>query len=91
MRKYGRTDSNHTEIVNALRRCGYSVVSLASVGGGVPDLLVGVRGKNLLIEIKADKKKVLTMDQVRFFDTWRGNAERVNNIDEAIKYIQEQT
>lgn len=43
MRKYGRTDSNHAEIAAALRKAGASVVSLASVGNGCPDLLVGFR------------------------------------------------
>ena len=45
MRKFGKTDANHADIVDALRRVGASVVSLASVGNGVPDLLVGFNGR----------------------------------------------
>ena len=36
-----RVDQNHVEIVKALRDHGAFVVSLATVGKGVPDLLVG--------------------------------------------------
>ncbi len=37
MRLKGRTDSNHTEIVKALRKCGALVLSLANLGKGAPD------------------------------------------------------
>lgn len=43
MRRAARTDANQTAIVEALRKCGASVQSLAAVGKGVPDLLVGLR------------------------------------------------
>lgn len=76
MRRAARTDSNHAEVVDALRRCGASVQSLASVGGGVPDLLVGFRGHTLLIEIKDGQKppseRALTPDQVAWHSGWRG-------------------
>ncbi len=36
-----KIDDNQTEIVKALRSRGHLVQSLAAVGGGVPDLLVG--------------------------------------------------
>ena len=45
MRRAARTDSNHEEIVKALRAVGATVQSLAGVGHGVPDLLVGYQGK----------------------------------------------
>src|SRR3972149_1571025 len=54
--KHGRTDANHTEIVNALQAIGASVTSLADVGGGCPDLLVGYRGQNMLLEVKDGRK-----------------------------------
>lgn len=40
MRRAARTDTNHGEVVKALTRCGCLVQSLASLGGGVADLLV---------------------------------------------------
>ena len=56
MRKRAKLDVNHLEIVATLRKCGASVVSLASLGDGVPDLLVGYRGKTALVEIKDGDK-----------------------------------
>lgn len=52
MRLKARTDANHSEVVKALRNAGCSVQSLAATGRGVPDLLVGRDGKNLLMESK---------------------------------------
>lgn len=56
MTTYGRTDANHAEIVAALRAAGAAVQSLASVGEGVPDLLVAFRGAWYVIEAKDGKK-----------------------------------
>lgn len=76
MRKHGRIDANHAAIVEALRGIGASVVSLADLGHGVPDLLVGFRAQNLLLEVKngdqPPSKRKLTTDEQRFFDSWRG-------------------
>lgn len=76
MRRAARTDRNQAEIVEALRRCGASVQSLASVGGGVPDLLVGFKGQTLLIEVKDGQKppsgRELTQDQAEWFFDWQG-------------------
>ena len=73
-----RIDANQREIVKVLKQCGASVTSLAAVGKGVPDLLVGYRGHTLLMEIKDGKKppahRKLTSCQVSFHSTWRGGA-----------------
>jgi hypothetical protein len=34
-----KTDVNHAEIKAALEQCGWRVLDLSAVGGGVPDLL----------------------------------------------------
>ena len=66
MRRRGKTDLNQTEIVDALRRCGYLVQSLAAMGDGVPDLLVYRRDCGLrLLEVKGSQGK-LTPDQIEF-------------------------
>ena len=52
MRKRAKLDVNHLEIVATLRKCGASVVSMASLGGGVPDILVGWNSRTCLMEIK---------------------------------------
>jgi hypothetical protein len=86
-RRAARTDSNQTEIVDALRKCGASVLSLAPLGNGVGDLLVGARNLNFLLEVKDGSKPPLTPDQVGFHATWKGQIVIVNSVDEALKAI----
>ena len=78
MRRAARTDSNQEEIVKALRAVGATVQSLAGVGHGVPDLLVGYEGKTILMEVKDGKKspshRELTPDQVKWIDNWTGGS-----------------
>jgi Holliday junction resolvase len=71
MRTKGRTDANQTVIVETLRAIGASVISLANIGNGCPDLLVGYHGKTYLLEVKTPCGK-LTPDQVEFIDRWDG-------------------
>ena len=71
MRRAARTDSNHLELVKAFRTLGCSVLSLAAVGKGVPDLLVSIKGITWLVEVKMPKGKE-TQDQVEFASTWQG-------------------
>jgi len=71
MRRAAKVDSNHAEIVAALRQVGCSVQSLAAVGGGCPDLLVGRGGKAWLLEVKAERGR-MTPDQVVWFGLWGG-------------------
>ena len=57
MRRAAQVDGNHAEIVTALRSvAGVSVCSLAGLGDGVPDLLVGARGLSYLCEVKDGEK-----------------------------------
>jgi len=54
-----RIDGNHTEIVDALRRSGRLVLSLARMGEGVPDALTYRADEGFrLIEIKMPKGKI---------------------------------
>ena len=73
----------------ALRKCGCTVQSLAAVGKGVPDLLVGRAGKNYLLEVKDGNKprsaRELTPDELGWLLGWRGSATVVETIDEALK------
>lgn len=91
MHKYGRIDENQPEIVAALRKIGCSVEILSSVGGGCPDLLVGLDYKNYLMEVKPGFKppseRRLTAEEKKFHGTWRGQVNVVNNIHEAFKVI----
>ena len=71
MRHKASLDANHTEIVAGLRHIGATVVDLAKVGKGCPDLLVGWRGKTYLMEIKTKTGHMrATIEQ--FFRSWTG-------------------
>jgi Holliday junction resolvase len=85
---YARIDTNHKEIVKALRELGATVVSLASMKHGCPDLLVGYAGETLLMEIKRDAKAKFTSDQLEFLGKWKGGAiSRVDSVDAAIRAL----
>lgn len=72
-----KRDHNEPKLVEYLRRCGASVELISS--GGIPDLLVGWFGLNFLMEVKSDTGR-LTEYQIKFFDTWRGQADIVRTI-----------
>lgn len=63
----------------------------ADLGRGFPDLVVGVRGRNLLLEVKDGKKppsaRRLTAPEQDFFDRWSGQVAVVNSLDEAIELV----
>ena len=86
-----RIDSNHVEIVRGLRAVGASVQSIATVGNGCPDLLVGVRGFNFILEVKdgskSESRRRLTDDEKKWHDSWRGNVRIVTCLDEALDAI----
>ena len=76
-----RVDGNHKEIVKAVEQAGCSVLSLADKGHGCPDLLVGFRGDNYLVEVK-NGAGALTDDQQRFINKWRGQVMVIRSIEE---------
>jgi Holliday junction resolvase len=83
-----RVDQNHVEIVKALRDYGAFVVSLATVGKGVPDLLVGYKRHTILMEIKYGNNK-LTEDQIVFHGKWTGGILAVvSDIESAIRVLK---
>jgi hypothetical protein len=88
MRRAARVDANHAVIVGALLRCGATVQSLAAVGQGCPDLMVGFRGRTLLMEVKdGDKipsKRRLTPDQQEWHAAWAGHVVVVESVEQAI-------
>lgn len=68
MRLRARVDTNHVEIVAALRRAGWLVSSLARQGRGCPDLICYKAGAGLrLVEVKT-KRGSLTDDQQGWVD-----------------------
>jgi hypothetical protein len=86
-----KIDANQTQIVNNLRQIGVSVFITSMLGKGFPDLVLGYRGKNYLIELKDGNKvksqKKLTDHEQRFFDSWQGQVAKCESIEEIIKVI----
>ena len=78
MRRAAKIDANQTAVVQALRQLGATVQSLAAIGDGCPDLLVGYRGQTLLLEVKDGSKppsaRRLTPDQLAWHGKWQGGA-----------------
>lgn len=72
MRRAARVDANQGTIVAALRAAGCFVQSLAMVGQGCPDLLVGYRGKWFVMEVKdgakAPSDRRLTQDEKKWHE-----------------------
>ena len=71
MRRAARTDANHTEIVKAIKSCGFVVHDTSAVGGGFPDLTAWRATHGVvLIEVKdgnkPPSKRTLTPDQIKF-------------------------
>ena len=92
MRRAARTDANHAGIVEALRQIGCAVQSLATVGGGCPDLLVRAPDMRLvLLEVKDGAKRAsarrLTPDQVQWHQQWGAPVAVVLDVQEAIAAV----
>ena len=92
MRRAARVDANQTQIVSALRAAGASVEQLSAVGKGCPDLLVGYRNVNILMEIKDGEKtpseRKLNSDQIVWHRDWKGVVFLVTSVEEALRALE---
>lgn len=82
-----KTDRNQKDIVDALRKAGFSVQCLSAVGKGFPDLLVGFDFENYLIEVKDGLKAKLNDDQVIWHNKWNGHVTVIHNMEELNTFI----
>jgi hypothetical protein len=91
VRKFGRIDDNQKVIVKQLRNYGCSVLSIASIGNGAPDIIVGFKGNNYLFELKDSSKpksaQKLTADEIAFAGSWRGQIHTANNLETILRII----
>ena len=92
MRRKAKRDVNEGGIVDGLRGIGASVNRINEED--LPDLLVGFRGKNYLIEIKAPpgprggvSGRTLTTGQLKWAMDWRGQIDMARDLDEALRII----
>lgn len=91
MRRAAKIDATQRDIVSALRKAGATVAITSTVGDGFPDLVIGYRGRNVLIECKDGAKppsaRKLTPDQVDFHAKWRGPICVVESVDAALQVL----
>ena len=84
-----RVDENQKMLIHTFIALGASVLNLSTVGRGCPDLLIGYKGKSVLVEVKRDIKSSFTEPQVKFMQEWRGGAvSRIDSVDAAIRLIK---
>lgn len=87
MRRAARVDNNQHELVQALRKIGAKVYHIRKP----LDLLVGYRGKNILVEVKRPEKKghadEFTKEEKDFIDGWSGQVAICYTIEEAISVV----
>jgi hypothetical protein len=92
VRKYGRTDGTHAEIVKTLRSIGFFVQSLASVGNGCPDLLVSRCGCWHLIEVKngnlSPSEQRLTGDETEWISRAKAPVNILHSAEEAVLWSE---
>jgi len=90
-RRAAKVDGNQGDIVAALEAAGASVQSLAAVGNGCPDLLVGYRSINYVIEVKDPAqpacKRRLNSHQKPWHAEWQGRAHLVETVEQALLVI----
>jgi hypothetical protein len=84
--KANRVDNNQQEIIDALRAAGATVQPLNAVKCGCPDLLVGYRGTNYLIEVKS-KGGRLTDDEFNWMSSWDGFFTVTWTVEDALRII----
>ena len=92
MRRRPRLDNNHQQVVAQLRAMpGVTVCSLASIGDGCPDLVVGYQGQNYLIELKNPEwnpaKRKLTPDEENWHSEWMGQVDTCETVAEVAVVI----
>ena len=91
MRRYPRLDTNHRALADFARSVGCSVQSLASIGKGCPDLLLGQRGVNYLVEVKDPSRppseRKLTPLEALWHPLWRGQVAVVETQEDLLRLL----
>jgi hypothetical protein len=92
MRRKARIDANQNQIVKALRQIPHLSVAITSqLGQGFPDLVIGYRGKNYLIELKDGSKPAsarrLTQDELEWHDGWFGRVDTCDSLEAILEAL----
>jgi hypothetical protein len=93
MRRAARKDANHNTIADLFTAAGCSVADTSQLGKGFPDMVIGLCGINVLIEVKdggkVPSKQKLTDDEFKFFHNWRGWVAVVRDDKDALNIISQ--
>ena len=84
-RRKPKRDTAERPIVDALRALGATVAQLDDAN--VPDLLVGFRGVNYLLEVKTGKYGKLEPGQAEWHQSWCGQTATVKTVEEALAVL----
>ncbi len=89
MRRAAKVDGNHELIASCFLAAGFSVQSLAAVGGGCPDLLVAGPLNTFVVEVKDPQqgKTRFTPAQKKWHANWKGRAHLVETVEQALLLI----
>jgi len=92
MRRAAKVDENQNRVVKALRKIpGVSVAITSQLGKGFPDLVVGYKKSNYLIELKDGEKfksqQKLTDDEIEWHSKWKGHVIICNSLDEILEVL----
>jgi hypothetical protein len=91
VRRAAKVDANQTEIVDAFRSMGVSVLITSSAGDGFTDLVIGWGGITVLVEVKdgnkAPSERKLTPKQQDLHTSFLGAITVVENTDQAIELV----
>lgn len=79
----GKVDANHAEVISALRKAGISAVSIAQVGGGVPDIIAGWRDVTVLLEVKSGREQLNAAERA-WHESWGGQVAVVWTPEQAV-------
>ena len=84
-RRAARKDDNHTVIVKAFRKRGWSVLDTAQLKNCV-DLVVAKDGYTVMVEVKDGAKppsaRKLTIGELKFKQMWKGPYFMVLSVDD---------
>jgi hypothetical protein len=92
MPRHGRRDVNHADVRDPWRALlgKHNVLDTADLGYAFGDLVLGVRGVTVILEVKANEKAPLTPGQEAQMALWRGGPWlRVNGFADSLDKVNE--
>jgi hypothetical protein len=87
VRRFGRRDDNHKEIVKGLQACGFACIDMAPLGDDIPDLCIAKNGQTALVEIKSANGK-LSKGQEFFIALWPGKAFVARCVEDVLRGME---